>query len=103
MYFKFLKYRLFLIHCACNTEVGRHSLIQPMSWSLLLKETACMINYDFMSDDCISLYIHDDSTIIYDDCIYIYIYVYLYLQSDYTFRIKIKFQDTVQREHPCKS
>lgn len=37
----------------------------------------------------------------YDDCIYICIYIYL--QSDYTFRIKIKFQDTVQSEHPCKS
>lgn len=71
-----------------------------MSWSLFLKETACMISYDFMSDDCISLYIHDDSTIIFMMTAYIYVYIYIYLQSDYTFRIKIKFQDTVQSEHP---
>lgn len=47
-----------------------------MFWLFFLKEIVCMINYDFMLDDCISLYIYDDFIIIYDDCIYICIYIY---------------------------
>lgn len=101
MYFKFLKYRLFLIHCACNTEVGMHSLSPSYVLVTSLKRD-CM--YDQLWFHVRWLYQLVLSWWFYNNFMMTaYIYVYIYLQSDYTFRIKIKFQDTVQSEHPCKS
>lgn len=103
MYFKFLKYRLFLIHCACNTEVGMHSLSPSYVLVTSLKRD-CM--YDQLWFHVRWLYQLVHSWWFYNNFMmtaYIYMYIYIYLQSDYTFRIKIKFQDTVQSEHPCKS
>lgn len=100
MYFKFLKYRLFLIHCACNSEVGMHSLSPSYVLVTSLKRD-CM--YDQLWFHVRWLYQLIHSWWFYNNLWWLHIYMYIYLQSDYTFRIKIKFQDIVQSEHPCKS
>lgn len=100
MYFKFLKYRLFFIHCACNSEVGRHSLSPSYVLVTSLKRD-CM--YDQLWFHVRWLYQLIHSWWFYNNLWWLHIYMYIYLQSDYTFRIKIKFQDIVQSEHPCKS